>query len=112
MKREFAKMIRDYGSPVTIRFPAGDTAVKAFFQPVMARTWNTLQRNVRELGEAPQGQWLYLGPAEPDLAQAEGVQVDGADYRIRRTAMLMHRGQTLYCWAILTREGGEDPWNN
>nr|DAG11540.1 MAG TPA: hypothetical protein [Caudoviricetes sp.] len=112
MKEAIARVIRYYGSAVTVVTEAGSVETRAFLQPVTSKSWQNMRKVIQGLGEIELGQFLYLGPAEPDLAAATEVVQGQEHYRIRRTEQICLKEEALYCWGLLTKEGGEDPWNS
>lgn len=112
MKEALARLIRYYGSTVTVTTDAGQSQVRAFIQPVTGKSWQNMQKVVQGLGEIELGQFLYLGPVTPDLAEATEVCCGQERFRIRRTELICLKDEALYCWGLLTKEGGDDPWNS
>ena len=112
MKEALSRVIRYYGSTVTVQTPDGEKEVRAFVQPVTGKSWQNMKKVVQGLGELELGQFLYLGPASPNLADAAGVVCRQEHYKIRRTELICLKDEALFCWGLLTKEGGEDPWNN
>jgi hypothetical protein len=67
---------------------------------------------VTPLGQLPGGQYLYIGPAEQEIAQGDQVSVGGNEYILRRVETYLDKNGPIYRWALCVRKGGEDDWGD
>ena len=109
MKRSLERIIRWYGCQVVLEGPDLQKTVRAFLRPVTSRSLHNLRRDVDELGTVPGGQYLFIGPADCGLEQAELVLCGGKRYAPRRVERLLLGEEAVCVWALLIGEGGEDP---
>ena len=110
MRRMVEKILNTYGTPVTLT--QGETAypVRAFFQPVRSKSWQYLEGNYSPLGEVPRGQYVYIGPVEPEARVGDTLRVGEKSYWLRRTELILDREGPVYCWGMCVEKGGEDTW--
>ena len=109
MQRMIGKILNTYG--VTIkRTDAANVTYRGFFQPVRSKSWQYLEGNYSPLGEVPRGQYVYIGPAEQEVAVGETLEVGGRDYMIRRVEPVYYGETVAYCWGMCVEKGGEDTW--
>lgn len=112
MKRMIDAILSGYGSPVTILYTDGaQKQARAFVQPVTDKSWQSIRKTMLPLGEGPVGKFVYIGPAEPAIAEGDMVLYDERRFDVRRAQTLELAGQALYIWGLLTPSGGDDPWN-
>lgn len=95
--RLWSGILRAYGQSVTLRRPAGETALRAFFQPIEEKAPGSAPT---ALGIAPAGKWLYLGPAEEDLEDVEELLWAGRSFRILRHRLYEAADEPVYRWAV------------
>lgn len=110
MQRMVSKILNAYGTAVTLTQDGTEYAVRAFFQPVRSKSWQYLEGNYSPLGEIPRGQYVYIGPVSPRAEAGDTVTVEGKDYWLRRSELIMDNNGPVYCWGMCVEKGGEDNW--
>lgn len=111
MREIIARIIRDYGSTVEAVQAERTTVFRAFLQLVTSKSWQNMDRVIGPLGEIPRGQYLYLGPVEQPVAEADFLRCGGKEFLVRRADTLLFGDEPIYIWGLLVQKGGEDPWN-
>ena len=110
MRRMVEKILDSYGAAVTLEGQSGEHTLRAFFQPVRSKSWQYLEGNYSPLGEVPRGQYVYIGPVEPEARVGDTLRVGGRNYWLRRTELIQDREGPVYCWGMCVEKGGEDTW--
>ena len=110
MRQMIEKILKAYGSAVTLQHQDGTYDIRAFFQPVRSKSWQYLEGNYSPLGEIPRGQYVYIGPVEPQAEAGDTLIVDSKAYWLRRTELVRDSGGAVYCWGMCVEKGGEDNW--
>lgn len=110
MQRMVSKILAQYGASLTLGKKDGDHEVRAFFQPVRSKSWQYLEGDFSPLGEIPRGQYVYIGPVDPAAESGDTLAVEGKNYWLRRTEMILDASGPVYCWGICVEKGGEDNW--
>ena len=110
MRQMVEKILNTYGSAVTLSHEGQSRQVRAFFQPVRSKSWSYLSGEYSPLGEVPRGQYVYIGPVEPEAAVGDTVTVEGRSYWLRRSELILDRSGPVYCWGMCVEKGGEDTW--
>ena len=108
MQRKIGLILNTYGVSIT-RKEEGAT-YRGFFQPVRSKSWQYLEGNYSPLGEVPRGQYVYIGPAEQEMAVGETLEVGGKDYMLRRVEPVYYGEDVAYYWGMCVEKGGEDTW--
>lgn len=112
MRRMLERILAQYGSEMTLHGAEGERRVRAFLQPVTAKGLEAARRTIQELGEIPEERYLYIGPAQEALHEDDGIVFQAERYRVCRVQTLVVADEALYVWALVKKEGGDDPWTN
>lgn len=110
MRGMVSKILQSYGSPLVLRKTETDHEIRAFFQPVRSKSWQYLEGDYSPLGEIPRGQYVYIGPVEPRADEGDTLMVEGREYWLRRSELILDRNGPVYCWGMCVEKGGEDNW--
>ena len=106
----FGRILKKYGTPVTLCRGEDSWEIRAFFQPVRSKSWEASDGDYSPLGEIPRGRYVYIGPLEPEAAAGDTVRVDGKTYLMRRSEVVRDGKGPVYCWGLCLEKGGEDLW--
>lgn len=112
MKRMIDKILRQYGTPAKLHHGEEVVSLRIFFQPSMSKSWDSMNPIVTPLGQLPGGQYLYIGPADQDVAQGDLVYVDAGGYVVRRAETYYYGDGPAYRWALCVRKGSDKKWNS
>lgn len=110
MEQMIGKILKTYGTVVTLCHQEQKFEVRAFFQPVRSKSWQYLEGNYSPLGEIPRGQYVYLGPVSPTAEAGDVIKVGNKAYLLRRTELIRDNQGPVYCWGMCVEKGGEDTW--
>lgn len=102
MKEVFDYVVGRYGVAVELVEQEKTRKVTAFLQPVTSMDKRYYKDRVTEAGVAPGMRYLYLGPADSSLEQAD-IRCGGRTYAAVSSETIMAGGEGLCCWAILRR---------
>ena len=84
--------------------------IRAFFRPVQSKSWSYLEGEYSPLGEIPRGQYVYIGPVDPQAEEGDVLKVGTKSYWIRRSELIYETMGPMYCWAMCVEKGGDDTW--
>lgn len=101
MRRALARAFACFGAEVTLVHGGRETAVRAFFQPIVSEAAGE-PFSVGVLGAVDGRRWRYLGPAE--AAMGDRLRRDGKTYVVRRAATVYLGGEPLYYRAVVQEE--------
>lgn len=110
MQQMVSKILNTYGAAVTLLHEGTEYAIRAFFQPVRSKSWQYMEGDYSPLGEIPRGQYVYIGPVDPQAAAGDTVTVDDKSYWLRRSELIRDQNGPVYCWGMCVEKGGEDNW--
>ena len=110
MRQMVGKILRTYGTAMTLSRGGEVWEIFAFFQPVRSKSWQYLEGNYSPLGEIPRGQYVYIGPVEPMAKAGDTLVIDGQTYWLRRTELVRDSEGPVYCWGLCVEKGGDDHW--
>lgn len=112
MRRMLEKILRCYGTEVTIHHKGIHSVVRAFFMPTASRSWQNMEHVYTPLGETPRGQYNYIGPAEPVAEMGDVLEVGGRSYLLRRLEVIEYDSAPVYRWGLCVENGGIDGWGS
>lgn len=112
MRRMISKILKSYGIPAKVTHGEASVETRIFFQPGTSRSWQRMESSVGPLGEIPGGQYLYIGPAEQEIAIGDQVEVGGESFVIRRAEHYRDQNGPVYWWGLCVEKGGEDTWGS
>ncbi len=112
MRTTVEKMIRNLGTNVTVYHNGASAAAKSIFVPTTSRSWQNMQNVFTELGEAPRGQYNYIGALEPVVEKGDQLDVGGRRYIMRRAEVIYDSKGPLYRWGLCVECGREDAWSD
>ena len=112
MRATVEKMIRNLGTDVTVHHDGVSVTAKGIFVPTTSRSWQNMQNVFSELGEAPRGQYNYIGAMEPVVEKGDLLDVGGRRYLMRRAEVIYDSKGALYRWGLCVERGSEDVWSD
>ena len=112
MKKLVAGILQQYGSTLTISRGETSVKVRGFFQPVRSKSWQNLTNVAMPLGEIPRGQYVYIGPAEREVAQGDMLTVGDENYIFRRVEPYWYGDEKIYLWGLCVEKGVNDTWGS
>ncbi len=110
MRKLIEGMFERYGRAVTVTHGDVIRESRGIFQPSTSRAVERLQWEQTPLGTDPKGQYLFIGPVEPEIDAGDTLTADGKDYQVRREEIYYDREEPLYRWCICARMGKVDTW--
>lgn len=101
--------LRRWGGKLELVRPDGISVCRAILEPVTSQAWQNMRREMRDLGELPTGQYVYIG--EEDLSRVAFLR-RGKDCFMPRRCEAVRLGDTvLFYWGLAVPVGEEDAWN-
>lgn len=100
-----------YGQEVILVQDEGEVRLRAFFQPSRSKARQNMEQVRSPLGVVPNGQYVYIGPAEPQVKTGDTLRVGEAEYLVRRAEAIRDDQGILYLWGLCQEKGGEDVWH-
>lgn len=110
MKKLIEGMFGKYGRPVTVIHGGAEFQCRGFFQPSGSRENRRFQWEQTPLGTDPEGQYLFIGPVEPQIDAGDILTVGEKGYQVRRGEVYYDREEPLYRWCLCVRMGKVDTW--
>lgn len=107
MRQMIEKILNCYG--LSVLLSRTGSVVRAFLQPVTSESRKTWQE-ISPLGQVPEGQYTYIGPAEPEVMVGDQLEFNGKLYLFRQVEKMRDGEGPVYSWGLCVEEGGEDQW--
>jgi hypothetical protein len=110
MRQMVNTILRQYGTAISISGTGGEQTVKGFFQPVRAKSWQSLVSQETPLGEMDRRQYIFIGSGELVLEEGDVLTVGQKRYCLRRTEKYFYADQAVYTWGMCVEKGGDGTW--
>lgn len=106
MRRMVEKILNCYGQEIMVRRVG--VSVFGFLQPVRGKGENMVLKEVGPLGAGKPGQFVFIGPVEPELVMGDVLEADVRTFVVRRAERVCGTGGPAYQWGICVQKGGAD----
>lgn len=103
-------LLRRWGGEVEVIFPDSTESERAVLEPTASTSWQNMRRTMRDLGEVPAGQFLYIGPV--NISGAAFLRRRGRVYLPRRCEEISLGGKVLFYWGLCVPAGEEAAWTD
>lgn len=110
MRGMLEKIFRCYGTDLILSRGGESWEIRGFLQPDTSRARQNMYPEFTPTGMAAPGQYLFLGPAEPEIQVGDTLTLGGKEYLLRRRETLWEQNTPLYQWGLCTERGGADTW--
>ena len=109
MKHLVTRLLCRWGGPVEIVGEAESRVIRAVLESSASVSWQNMRRQMRDLGQVPAGQYLYIGPE--DISSAQFLRRWGKAFLPRRCEEISLGGDVLFYWGLCVPVGEEAAWN-
>ena len=106
MKTVIDRLLERFGLDATVN----GNPVRIFFQFSNSKSWDSMNPIITPVGQIPGGQYLYIGPAEVEIAAGDELRVNNTPYIMRRCEVYQTQEGPIYRWALCALKGKEVKW--
>jgi len=101
LKTVFERLIKRFGDTVLLGAAEEKTSVRAFLQPVTSLDKRYYKEVVTEVGTVSEMRYLYLGPAEYDVAAFDTLICRSREFEAVSSEVVYGGNEPICCWALL-----------
>lgn len=112
MKSMVSKIIRQYGTDMTLTSAGISKTVRAFFRAVNSKSWQSMESEATLLGEITRGQYSYIGPVDTAVREGDTVTLGEKTYLFRRVEPYYYGNEAVYLWGLCVEKGVNDTWGS
>lgn len=87
----------------------GARSFKGLLQPLRAKSKESWERHIGELGAYALGKFAFYGPGDLPAEQGDTIVLRDRRYVLQRVERFYLGDRALYCWGLCVEEG-ETPW--
>lgn len=84
---------------------------RIFLQFSNSKSWDSMNPILTPIGQIPGGQYLYIGPADVEIAVGHEVTVGDGAYIMRRCEVYQTQEGPIYRWALCALKGSGTKWD-
>ena len=110
MRRMVEKMMACYGRDLILTRGEEQFSLRGFLQPVTGKVERLAMVQMGPLGQESRERFVYIGPANPEVAAEDQVASGETTYVVRTAQVIGDGNGPLYCWAMCVEKGSEDLW--
>lgn len=110
MRRMVEKLLRQFGRELAVQGTAEAQKVFGLLQPLTGSHQRLAKAQRGVLGLENPGQYLYIGPVEPEPRPGDQIRAGEKAYMVRTSELIYGAGGPVYCWAMCVEKGGGDDW--
>ena len=104
MRQTVDAILRQYGTGIRISGSGGDRTVKGFFQPVRAKSWQSLEAVATPQGIETRRQYVCIAPGDLEITEGEVLTVGQKGYVLRRAEKYYYGDQAVYTWCMCVEQ--------
>ncbi len=112
MKSMVSKIIRQYGTDLTLTSAGETKTVRGFFRAVNSKSWQSMESEATLLGEITRGQYAYIGPVDVAVHEGDTVELGEKTYLFRRVEPYYYGNEAIYNWGLCVEKGVNDTWGS
>lgn len=101
------KVLKKYGSGITVQRQGASLAFQGFLQHFRSKSQENTQRSFGPLGEIAKGRYILLAPMQPELEVGDTLIRKDLRVIIRRLETVEVNGRPAYRWGLCVEKGGD-----
>ena len=112
MRQMVEKVLRQYGTDMTLISAGQRKTVRGFFRAVNSRSWQSMENEATPLGEISRGQYAYVGPVNVKVKEGDTLMLGEKTYLFRRVESYYYGNTAVYQWGLCVEKGVNDTWGS
>ena len=100
------KVLKRYGSQLTVQKDGKNLEFRGFLQHFRSKSKDYTQQTFSYLGQIPKGQYVLLAPVLPQLKVGDVLMMGQLQVEVRRLEAVECCGQPAYLWGLCVKKGG------
>lgn len=105
MRRMLEKILHQYGTAMVLRGDGSEYSVRGILQPTFSRSQQNMERTVGVLGVSGKNQYVYTGPAIPEIREGWILGHGERQYVFRRVETVYYGDAPAYQWGLCMEMG-------
>ena len=106
MRHLVESVLKRWGTELVLQQAGSEIRLRGFLQHSRSKSLQNMQRGFTPVGQVPDGQYVYIGPAQPAAAAGDTLILGGEVYELRRVDRIWFRNMPLYSWGLCVKRGG------
>lgn len=110
MRTSVDALLRQHGTDLTLSSGESTRTLRGFLQAISSTSWQSMVCQASPLGQVPQGQYLYIGPADGAVLEGDILSLEGRSYQLCRVETYEYSGRPIYQWGLCVERSGDRTW--
>ena len=106
------KVLRRYGSLLTLRHGDKTITFRGFLQHSGSKSWYNMEPRYSPLGKIPRGKYILLAPVQTPVSVGDTLDDGCARVTVRRIETVKMGDEPIYLWGLCEEKGGEGLWGS
>ena len=99
------RLLGRLGTELVLRQAGHETRLRGFIQHSRSKSLQNMRKEFSPIGRTPNGQYVYIGPAQPAAAAGDELIFGGKVYILRRAERVWFRDTPIYTWGLCVEKG-------
>ena len=112
MRHLLDKVFRRWGTELVLQRAGEEIPLRGVLQYSGSESWRNMEKQFTLLGQIVGGQYVYVGPAQPEVTAGDTLKLGAKAYELRRAECFYFGNTPLYCWGLCVEKGGTPVWNS
>lgn len=105
MKAVVERLLARLGGELILKQAGRETRLRGLIQHSRSKSLQNMRQSFSPVGRVPDGQYVYIGPAQPAVAAGDELVFGGKVYILRRVERVWFRNTPIYCWGLCVEKG-------
>lgn len=108
MRASLNKLLRRYGSCITLQRDGEETVFSGFLNHTGSHSQQNMEARFEPHGQISGGQHVLVAPLQPELKPGDTLVLGQQRYLLRRLEVQWYGKEKLCQWGLCTESGGDE----
>lgn len=105
MRSMVERLLARLGAELVLRQSGEETCLWGLIQHSRSKSLQNMRQDFSPIGKIPNGQYVYIGPAQPAVAAGDELILGDTVYILRRAERVWFRDMPIYTWGLCVQKG-------
>lgn len=105
MRLMVERLLARLGAELVLKQAGQETRLRGLIQHSRSKSLQNMRHDFTPIGRIPDGQYIYIGPAQPAAAAGDELVLGDKTYILRRVERVWFRDMPIYSWGLCVQKG-------